>query len=92
MITNVPQASACLLSLDIKKAYDSISHDVLIAKLVSKYKIRGNLARFIYNFLKERIMLVKIEGTLSDPIKILSGWPHPRGDHKLHIITPIVNR
>lgn len=45
--------------LDIKKAFDSVNHEILCKKL-SKYGIRGNAHRLIHNYLRNRSQKVKI--------------------------------
>ena len=57
--------SACSISIiytDLKKAFDSVPHDLLLFKL-KKIGIRGTLYRWIEEFLKNREQKVSIKGS-----------------------------
>jgi len=60
--------------IDFQKAFDSVSHSKLIAKLES-YNIKGDLLCWIKAFLAHRSQQVKIVNALSDFLSISSGVP-----------------
>jgi len=60
--------------IDFQKAFDSISHPKLLAKLES-YNIRGDLLAWITAFLQHHTQQVRINDTLSDSVVIISGVP-----------------
>mgnify|MGYP001548984872 CR=1 FL=1 len=60
--------------LDIKKAFDTVSHKKLVAVL-SNYGIRGNVLRWIIDFLSNRRQRVRINSSYSDFILVRSGVP-----------------
>ena len=60
--------------LDMEKAFDKVDIKVLMAKL-EKYGIRGQLHRWINNFLSERVQTVMVDGTQSREELVISGVP-----------------
>ena len=54
-----------VIQMDLSKAYDCISHDLLIAKLHA-YGFGMKSLQFLYNYLTNREHRVKIESTFSD--------------------------
>ena len=50
--------------MDLSKAYDCISHDLLIAK-IEAYGFHRNALKLVYSFLKNRMQRVKIGSTYS---------------------------
>ena len=60
--------------MDLSKAFDCISHDLLIAKLKA-YGISLNSCILIYSYLKGRRQCVKINGEQSKFLTILAGVP-----------------
>ena len=60
--------------LDISKAFDTVSHPKLIRK-IEKYGITGKFLNWIKNFLLSRFQQVRVDGTLSDNISVISGVP-----------------
>ena len=60
--------------LDIKKAFDTVSHTKLISVL-ENYGIRGNVLRWISGFLFDRSQRVRISSALSDFSFVRSGVP-----------------
>ena len=61
--------------LDIKKAFDTVSHSKLVSVLAN-YGIKGNMLRWITDFLGNRWQRVRINGTHSSLASVLSGVPH----------------
>ncbi len=63
-----------ILYIDIAKAFDSVSHIKLIAKL-QRYGVQGLLLDWIKAFLNRRRQRVKVDGELSDWLPVGSGVP-----------------
>ena len=63
-----------VIYLDFCKAFDKVSHKRLLKKLW-RYGIRGNLYAWIQDFLSDRKHHVRINGNLSEPVKVTSGVP-----------------
>ena len=63
-----------LVMMDLSKAFDCISHDLLIAKLYA-YGFDKNSIRLIYSYLKGRNQRVKINSEYSSWKEILDGVP-----------------
>jgi hypothetical protein len=55
--------------LDLKKAFDVCSHEILLKKL-RKMGIRGNAYKWFENYLSGRSQFVDINGSKSDPLDI----------------------
>jgi hypothetical protein len=55
--------------LDLKKAFDVCSHEILLKKLI-KMGIRGNAYKWFENYLASRSQFVDINGSKSDPLDI----------------------
>lgn len=60
--------------LDLAKAFDTVSHDILLNRL-ENIGIRGYSLKLIKNYLSERSQRVKIENEKSDPLQITTGVP-----------------
>ncbi len=60
--------------LDLKKAFDTISHEILVNKLV-KHGICGTEQEWFKHYLFERQQVVKLSEVLSDPMDIDVGVP-----------------
>ena len=60
--------------LDLKKAFDSVSHDVLLSKL-SHYGVRGTPLEWFRSYLTNRTQSVVIENVLSNDLEITCGVP-----------------
>jgi len=59
---------------DFAKAFDKVPHKKLIHKLKS-YNIAENIVQWIVAFLTNRKQKVKVNGTLSEWLEVLSGMP-----------------
>jgi Reverse transcriptase (RNA-dependent DNA polymerase) len=57
------------LFLDLKKAFDVVSHEILIQKL-QKFGISGTTLDWFKSYLKDRSQIVDIDGNLSEPCNI----------------------
>lgn len=60
--------------LDFSKAFDKVPHERLLLKLCH-YGIRGNLLRWIRDFLSDRLQQVVVDGKMSDRTRVTSGVP-----------------
>ena len=60
--------------LDLKKAFDTVDHTILLEKL-HHYGIRGTPLKLIKDYLSNRKQFVKINNSLSDPLDITCGVP-----------------
>jgi ribonuclease P/MRP protein subunit RPP40 len=63
-----------ILYLDSSKAFDSVSHHLLLHKL-QKYGFHGNLLSWMTSYLTNRRQRVIIEGACSDWLPVISGVP-----------------
>ena len=63
-----------ILIMDFSKAFDKVSHNLLIHKL-NYYGIQGKTNRWINSFLKSRTQAVVLEGVTSDYVPVQSGVP-----------------
>ena len=66
--------TTCAIFLDIRKAFDSVNHGILIKKL-ENYGIRGTPLKLLISFLENRYQSVFINGTKSEAKKIKCGVP-----------------
>ena len=64
----------CTVFLDLAKAFDSVSHDILIRKL-ERYGIRGNSLKLFQSYLYNRLQFVSIGNTHSSHELIEFGVP-----------------
>ena len=60
---------------DFAKAFDSVNHDIILAKLKNKFNIDGKLLRFLINYLKDRKQCVVVGGCKSGLRPVASGVP-----------------
>lgn len=63
---------------DFSKAFDKVSHSILIDKL-SAYGFVGNFIKWMQSYLTERFFFVVVNGYQSNSYKIISGVP--QGSH-----------
>ena len=68
------ELSSCAIFLDLAKAFDSVSHNILLRKL-QKYGFRGNVLKLFQSYLQSRSQFVKINNTSSSLIDIVFGVP-----------------
>ena len=64
-----------LVSVDYSRAFDSISHIVLLEKLHRTYGFRGPLLNWISSFISNRTQRIVFRGQKSDFVPVLSGVP-----------------
>ena len=65
---------ACGILVDLQKAFDTVNHDILIAKL-EHYGIRGIVNKWFASYLKNRSQFVSILGFDSSTKPIAHGVP-----------------
>ena len=66
--------STCAIFLDLAKAFDSVSHNILLRKL-KKYGIRGNVFNLFQSYLHARSQVVKINDIHSSLVNVEFGVP-----------------
>ena len=64
----------CLLSLDLRKAFDTVDHNILL-NILWNYGIRGKIYNWFKNYLENRKQYVKINGYISSKKQIICGVP-----------------
>lgn len=65
---------ACALFLDLSKAFDSVSHDILCSKL-HEYGFRGHFYDFLKNYLSNRFQVVCLNKAKSSLRELHAGVP-----------------
>ena len=60
--------------LDLSKAFDTLDHDILLAKL-EYYGIRGTANRLLQSYISDRQQFVEIDNTRSDTLSLTTGVP-----------------
>ena len=65
---------AAVLFLDLQKAFDTVSHDILLKKL-HHYGVRGNAYQLLKSYLSGRMQRTKVKNALSDLALVLWGVP-----------------
>ena len=66
--------NTCAIFLDFAKAFDSVSHEILIRKM-EKYGVRGNALNFFKSYLSSRNQIVSLNNILSSPLVVKFGVP-----------------
>ena len=64
----------CGIFIDLRKAFDTVNHKILLGKL-EHYGIRGNMLNWFESYLKDRKQFVSINGQVSDLKDITCGVP-----------------
>ncbi|KAL9950201.1 hypothetical protein ACROYT_G042672 [Oculina patagonica] len=62
------------IAIDLSKAFDSICHNLLLAKL-SAYGVGDAATKFLHSYLSERKQRVKVNGIFSDWLPVYCGVP-----------------
>ena len=62
------------LFVDLRKAYDTVNHDILLKKLY-RYGVREVVLNLFRSYLTDRIQCVKVGTAISSPLKITTGVP-----------------
>ena len=66
--------SSCAIFLDLAKAFDSVSHEILLRKL-QHYGVRGKALELLRSYLSSRSQFVKLNGVKSSLARIDFGVP-----------------
>ena len=64
-----------VIYFDFAKAFDSVSHDLILKKLKEKFGINGLMLRFVKSYLQGRQQQVVIGGIKSEVLPVKSGVP-----------------
>ena len=73
--SKIDEGSVCgVLFLDLKKAFDTVDHKILLSKL-GKYGIRNLGQKFLKSYLEGRQQVTKIEQHRSAPLLVTCGVP-----------------
>ena len=64
----------CAIFMDLSKAFDTLNHDLLIAKL-GAYGFETDALRYMKSYLKNRKQRVKVNKTFSELERITTGVP-----------------
>ena len=64
-----------IIYFDFAKAFDSVSHDIILHKLKTKFKIDGRLLKFLQDYLRHRKQRVVLDNIASEVLDVHSGVP-----------------
>ena len=64
-----------VIYFDFAKAFDTVSHDLILNKLKSQYSIDGTLLEFFTEYLRNRKQRVILDNVISESVDVLSGVP-----------------
>ena len=64
-----------IVYFDFAKAFDSVSHDLILHKLKHKFNIDGTMLKFIKSYLEGRQQQVVVGGATSSSLSVKSGVP-----------------
>jgi hypothetical protein len=56
--------------IDLGKAFDSVSHKILIQKLVNQYNFPNYLVKILFNYLSNRFVKIKLGSFISEPFSL----------------------
>ena len=65
----------CITSLDIKKAFDSVDHTLLLQKISNHFNFHPSSIKLISNYLTNRTQTVKVNNSLAAPLPVKAGVP-----------------
>ena len=64
----------CGVLIDLKKAFDTVNHSILLKKL-EHYGVRGAVLNWFCSYLKDRKQYVSVNGHTSKELKVTCGAP-----------------
>ena len=64
-----------VIYFDFAKAFDTVSHDLILQKLKTQYNIDGALLKFFTEYLHNRKQHVILDNVISESVDVLSGIP-----------------
>ena len=65
----------CGIFIDLRKAFDTVNHSILLSKL-NHYGIRGNVLNWFQSYLSNREQFVCVNGHNSSSLTVSCGVPH----------------
>ena len=65
----------CLTALDIKKAFDTVDHNLLLSKLDNHFNFHSSSIKLMHSYLSSRNQSVKINNVTSNPLLITAEIP-----------------
>ena len=69
-----PSATTLAIFIDLKKAFDTVNHKILLKKM-EHYGIRGISSAWFENYLSDREQFVSVNGVQSETMKMAYGVP-----------------
>lgn len=69
------QKCIVLLLLDMSSAFDTVDHDLLLARLSSRFGIKNQVLKWFESYLRDRTQFVVIDGVKSDVKELQCGVP-----------------
>ena len=69
-----PSAATLAIFIDLKKAFDTVDHKILLQKM-EHYGIRGTSNTWFQNYLTDREQFVSINGAQSETVNMICGVP-----------------
>ena len=64
-----------VIYFDFAKAFDTVSHNLILNKLKTQYNIDGTLLKFFTEYLRSRKQRVILDNVISECVDVLSGVP-----------------
>ena len=65
----------CLTALDVKKAFDTVDHHLLLSKMANYFKFHPSAIELMSSYLSHRTQCVKTNGVISNNRSVTSGVP-----------------
>ena len=65
--------------LDLSAAFDTCDHRILLSRLETQFHISGSALTWFQSYLNNRTQRVKINNSVSDPVKLATGFPQGSG-------------
>ena len=64
-----------LVLLDLSAAFDTIDHNILLKRLMNRYKVQGQALEWFKSYLTQRSQAVCVNDTVSDKLRLRYGVP-----------------
>ena len=71
----MPRGKVPVVCVDFSKAFDCVDHDLLIHKLITEFRLSQKIISILKNYLNNRIIKIKVNGTISNSFSVESGVP-----------------
>ena len=65
--------------LDLSAAFDTCNQHILLSRLETQFHVSGSALTWFSSYLNNRSQRVKIKDSLSDPVKLVTGFPQGSG-------------